>query len=96
MKRLGAVLGALIMILLAGCSLGTPTPIPSNTPTQSIFIRVATPTPSGHDTPTSSPTIEPTQVDHQWHGYNIDPDRDPDINPDTNTNTDTSDGERAA
>jgi glucose/arabinose dehydrogenase len=47
------------MFLLAGC-LGTPTPIPSKTPTQSLFIRVPTPTLSGHETPISSPTIEPT------------------------------------
>ncbi len=60
MKRLCAVFGALIMILLAGCSQGTPTPIPSKTPTQPLFIRVATPTPSGHETPTSRPTIKPT------------------------------------
>jgi glucose/arabinose dehydrogenase len=60
MKHLGSIFVALIMILLAGCGLETPTPIPSNTPTQSLFIRVATPTPSGHETPTSSPTIKPT------------------------------------
>lgn len=60
MKRLGSVFAALIMILLAGCSLETPTPIPSITPTQSLFIRVATPTSSGKETPTSKPTIKPT------------------------------------
>ncbi len=60
MKHLCILLGALIMIFLAGCSSGTPTPLPSNTPTQALFIRV--PTPSAYRTPTSRPTVEPTQV----------------------------------
>ena len=55
-----AVLGGLIMLLLAGCSQGTPTPIPSKTPTQSIFIRV--PTPSAFKSPTTQPTLVPTVV----------------------------------
>ncbi len=59
MRRLCIILSSFVMFLLAGC-LGTPTPIPSKTPTQALFIRVATPTFSGHETPTSSPTIKPT------------------------------------
>ncbi len=60
MNRLFAALGTLIMLLMAGCSQGTPTPIPSKTPTQSIFIRV--PTPSAYQTPTTRPTLVPTVV----------------------------------
>jgi glucose/arabinose dehydrogenase len=59
MKRLTAILGSLIMIVMVGC-VGTPTPEPTHTPTQARFIRVATPTPSGHETPTSRPTLTPT------------------------------------
>jgi glucose/arabinose dehydrogenase len=59
MKRLVSILGCLIMIVMVGC-VGTPTPIPTKTATQAIFIRVATPTRSGHETPTSRPTLTPT------------------------------------
>jgi glucose/arabinose dehydrogenase len=60
MKRLCFALGFLTMIILSGCSVGTPIPIPTITPTKAIFIRV--PTPSSFRTPTSSPTLEPTQI----------------------------------
>jgi glucose/arabinose dehydrogenase len=60
MNRLLAVLGSVVMILMAGCSLETPTPIPSKTPTQSIFIRV--PTPSAFHAATTRPTLVPTEV----------------------------------
>jgi glucose/arabinose dehydrogenase len=60
MNRVCYILGLSAIILLTGCSLGTPTPIPSNTPTQELFIRV--PTPSFFKTPTTRPTLEPTHV----------------------------------
>ncbi len=60
MNRLIGVLGSVIMVLIAGCTMATPTPIPSKTPTQSIFIRV--PTPSAYKAPTTKPTLVPTEV----------------------------------
>lgn len=49
-----------ISIILAGCSLGSPTTPPTNTPTQSRFIRVPTPTVEASPEPraTLTPTIE--------------------------------------
>jgi glucose/arabinose dehydrogenase len=63
MKRLIVTFSLITIISLVGCS-GTPTPIPTITPTQSKFIRVPSPTFSGSVEPTvtASPTIASSEV----------------------------------
>jgi glucose/arabinose dehydrogenase len=58
MKRFGFPLVLLFAIALSGCSFGTKTPVPTNTPTQGLIIRVATPTPG--TSPSPRPTLTPT------------------------------------
>jgi glucose/arabinose dehydrogenase len=58
MKRLTLLLGLLLSAMLVGCSLGAPTPVPTSTATQGLFIRV--PTPSMAPQATRTPTLEPT------------------------------------
>jgi glucose/arabinose dehydrogenase len=58
MSRYIAILSVLFTIVLAGCTLGTPTQIPTSTPTVGRFIRVATPTNATPSTP--RPTVKPT------------------------------------
>ncbi len=60
MKGTRGILCILCMIFLAGCTFGQATEIPTNTPPQARFIRVATPT--GGATSTLRPTETATQV----------------------------------
>ena len=85
MNRLIGVFGSVMLLLITGCTVATPTPIPSKTPTQSIFIRV--PTPSAYRAPTTKPTLVPTEVISgtvivSTPTENSDVDADPDANPD--------------
>ncbi len=59
MKGYTAIFSTIILLFLAGCTFGQPTPIPTNTATQSKFIRVATPTggPTERPTATRTPTV---------------------------------------
>ena len=58
MKHLSGFIGIVFAILIAGCSLSTPSPVPTSTPTAGRFIRVASPTFTPRNTPRV--TIEPT------------------------------------
>jgi glucose/arabinose dehydrogenase len=58
MKHLLGFIGLLLATFLAGCSLSTPTPVPTSTPTVGRFIRVASPTFTARAT--KQATIEPT------------------------------------
>ncbi len=58
MKRFFFPLVLLFAIALSGCSFATKTPVPTNTPTQGLIIRVATPTPG--TSPSPRPTLTPT------------------------------------
>ena len=58
MKRFFFPLVLLVAIALSGCSFATKTPVPTNTPTQGLIIRVATPTPGA--SPSPRPTLTPT------------------------------------
>jgi len=64
MSRYIAIISFLFTIVLAGCTFGTPTQIPTSIPTTGFFIRVPTPTASSRltPTPTPRPTLEPTLV----------------------------------
>ena len=58
MNRFFLPLVILTTFVLAGCSFGSPTQIPTNTPTAALFIRV--PTPSSVPSRTPRPILEPT------------------------------------
>jgi glucose/arabinose dehydrogenase len=60
MKRIVTVFSLLSTILLVGCTVGTPTQIPTKTSTPELFIHV--PTPTFLRKPTSSATLEPTHL----------------------------------
>lgn len=62
MKHKIALLSILLSLVIGGCSLGTPTPIPTSTPTVGRFIRVSSPTYHASTTPrrTLEPTVEIT------------------------------------
>jgi glucose/arabinose dehydrogenase len=62
MKLPFGFIGSLFIIFLAGCAFGTPTPVPTSTPTVAKFIRVPSPTFAATTTPrvTREPTVEIT------------------------------------
>jgi glucose/arabinose dehydrogenase len=60
MKRLITLFSLIFSVMLAGCSTGKPTPIPTSTPTPGIFIHV--PTPTNFRSPTPRSTLEPTKI----------------------------------
>lgn len=64
MKHFISPLVLFFVIGLTGCSVDTKTPIPSNTPTQGLIIRVATPTPGPIPSPrpTRAPTLSATNT----------------------------------
>jgi glucose/arabinose dehydrogenase len=64
MKHLFGLIVLLFVILLVGCSVNTPTPLPTSTPTVGRFIRVASPTFTARSTvqATIKPTVEITST----------------------------------